>query len=136
MTVGVADLRQVFDLWIGQLGLEIVVRREGPDPGLGRLWGIPAERIVDQVLIRMPGAWIGQLHFIQFSDPDAPVRAGAAATDLGPKNIDVNCIDMPARFSELAAAGVNFARRSVNMKWAAYARVKCKCPVTTTSTSS
>lgn len=108
VTVGVADLRPVIDLWIDRMGLEIITRREGPDPGLGCLWDIPADRIVDQVLIRTPGTETGGLHFVQFRNPDTPVRAGAAATDLGPKNIDVNCVDMTARHAELAAAGCTF----------------------------
>ncbi len=53
VTIGVANLQPVFDLWIERLGLETVVRREGPDPGLAALWGIPAERIADQILIRI-----------------------------------------------------------------------------------
>jgi catechol 2,3-dioxygenase-like lactoylglutathione lyase family enzyme len=108
VTVGVADLHPVFDLWIDQLGLEIVERRAGPDPGLGQLWNIQAASIADQVLIRTPGADTGWLHFVQFSEPGAPVRSGAAPTDLCPKNIDVNCEDMPARYAELKAAGYEF----------------------------
>jgi len=108
VTVGVADLRPAFDLWIDRFGLEIIARRTGPDPGLGRLWGIPAERIADQVLIRTPGADTGWLHFVQFNDPDPPVRKGAAATDLGPKNLDVNCRGMPLRYAELQALGYTF----------------------------
>ena len=118
VTVGVADLRPVIDLWIDRMGLEIIARREGPDPGLGRLWDIQAERIVDQVLIRTPGVEAGGLHFVQFRNPDTPVRAGAAATDLGPKNIDVNCEDMPVRHAELAAAGYTF--RSAISEYAGY----------------
>ena len=108
VTVGVADLQPVFDLWIDRFGLETVARLSGPDPGLGILWDIPAGSISDQALIRTPGADTGWLHFVQFSEPDAPVRAGAMATDLGPKNIDVNCEDMPARYGELEAAGCVF----------------------------
>ncbi len=108
VTVGVADLQPVFDLWIDRLGLETVARREGPDRGLGTLWEISGDRIADQVLIRTAGAATGWLHFVQFSEPDAPVRGGAVATDLGPKSIDVNCEDMPARYDELKAAGYEF----------------------------
>ena len=108
VTVGVADLKPVFDLWIDRFGLETVVRRTGPDPGLARLWGIEATNIADQLLIRTPGAETGWLHFVQFDKPDVPARRGAAATDLGPKNIDVNCRDMPVRHAELRAAGHSF----------------------------
>ena len=108
VTIGVANLQPVFDLWIERLGLETVARRQGPDPGLAALWGIPAGQIADQILIRTPGAETGWLHFVQFGEPGAPVRAGAAVTDLGPKNIDVNCKDMPARYAELQALGYKF----------------------------
>jgi catechol 2,3-dioxygenase-like lactoylglutathione lyase family enzyme len=108
VTVGVADLRPVFELWVDRLGLETVARRKGSDPDLGHLWGIPPEAIADQVLLRTPGAETGALHFIQFSNPTTPARAGAAPTDLGPKNIDVNCKNMPVRYAELEAAGHSF----------------------------
>ena len=116
VTVGVADLQAVFELWIDQFSLEVVARRTGPDPDLGRLWEIPAESIADQVLIRTPGAATGWLHFVQFSEPDAPVRAGAAATDLGPKNLDVNCLDMVARYAELQALGYSFRSEIVEYR--------------------
>ncbi len=108
VTVGVADLQSVFDLWVDRFGLETVARRTGPDSGLARLWGISAERIADQALLRTPEAQTGWLHFVQFNEPAEPVRQGAAATDLGPKNLDINCIDMPARYAELQAAGYTF----------------------------
>lgn len=113
VTVGVADLQPVFDLWIDRFGLEIVKQRTGPDSGLARLWDIPPESIAEQVLIRTPGAETGRLHFVQFNEPGPAVRQGAAATDLGPKNLDVNCIDMPARHAELEAAGYRF-RAGIN----------------------
>ncbi len=116
VTVGVADLQPVLELWVDHFGLEIGARRTGPDSGLGRLWGIPAKSIVDQVLIRTPGAATGWLHFVQFSEPDAPVRAGAAATDLGPKNLDVNCRDMVTRYAELQALGYSFRSEIVEYR--------------------
>lgn len=108
VTVGVADMNSVFDLWIDRFGLETVARSGGSDPGLGLLWGVPPDSIADQVLVRTPGAETGWLHFVQFSEPHRSVRSGATVTDLGPKNIDVNCEDMPACYAELAAAGCRF----------------------------
>ena len=108
VTVGVADLQLVFDLWVDRFGLETVAQRSGPDPDLARLWGISAEQITAQALLRTPGAETGWLHFVQFANPDAPVRADAAPADLGPKNLDVNCTDMPARHASLEAAGYGF----------------------------
>jgi catechol 2,3-dioxygenase-like lactoylglutathione lyase family enzyme len=116
ITVGVADLQAVFDLWIGHFGLEIVARRTGSDPGLGKLWDIPAEHIADQVLVRTPGATTGWLHFVQFNDPVSAVRDGAAATDLGPKNLDVNCFDMDVRYEQLQAQGQHFRSEIVEYR--------------------
>jgi catechol 2,3-dioxygenase-like lactoylglutathione lyase family enzyme len=108
ISIGVADLKPVTDFWIDQLGLEVVARRTGPDPELGRLWNLPGEQFIDQLLLATPGAATGQLHFVQFRQPGQPVRAGAAVTDLGAKNLDVNCTDMPARIAALADAGCVF----------------------------
>lgn len=108
VTVGVADLQPVYDLWSDRFGLETVARRAGPDADLARLWNIPASRIADQALLRTPGAETGWLHFVQFNEPDTPVRQGAAATDLGPKSLDVNCRDMPVRVTGLQSAGYSF----------------------------
>jgi len=113
VTVGVADLTPVRSLWIERFGLEVVAARSGPDAGLATLWGIAPERIEEQLLLRTPGAETGYLHFVHFNDPDAPVRQGAAPTDLGPKNIDVNCHDMPARYAELQEAGYTFRSAAV-----------------------
>lgn len=118
VTIGVADLKPVLDLWVDRFGMETVARRTGPDPGLARVWGIEAANIADQLLLRTPGAETGWLHFTQFVNPDAPVRRGAAATDLGPKNIDVNCRDMPVRYSELHAAGYSFRSEVVEYELA------------------
>jgi len=113
VTVGVADLAPVRGLWIDRFGLEVVAARNGPDEGLARLWGISPERIAEQMLLRTPGAATGWLHFVRFDNPDAPVRQGAAPTDLGPKNIDVNCRDLPARYAELQQAGYGFRSAAV-----------------------
>jgi catechol 2,3-dioxygenase-like lactoylglutathione lyase family enzyme len=108
VSIGVADMALAERLWVEQLGLEVVARRQGPDQGLGRLWKIPATQIVDQLLLGTPGADTGRLHFVQFKSPAAAVRADAAPTDLGAKNIDVNCVDMPVRVEELGTAGYSF----------------------------
>jgi len=108
VSIGVADMALVERLWVDALGMEVVARRMGPDQGLGRLWKLPAEQFADQLLLRTPGATTGQLHFVQFQTPAAAVRAGAVSTDLGAKNIDVNCVDMPKLVAELTAAGYSF----------------------------
>ncbi|MEE4184806.1 MAG: hypothetical protein V2J12_03450 [Gammaproteobacteria bacterium] len=106
--VGVADMNPVRELWVQRFGLETVAELTGPDAELARLWGLPPDAIAAQLLLRTPGASSGWLHFVQFAVPAAPVRAAAQPTDLCPKNIDVNCVDMPARHAELAAAGYRF----------------------------
>jgi catechol 2,3-dioxygenase-like lactoylglutathione lyase family enzyme len=108
VSVGVADMEVVRALWVEQLGLEVVARRQGADAELGRLWQLPADQFVDQLLLATPGADSGLLHFVQFREPAAAVRKGAAPTDLGAKNLDANCTGMPELVDRLTAAGYVF----------------------------
>jgi catechol 2,3-dioxygenase-like lactoylglutathione lyase family enzyme len=108
VSVGVADMAVVRALWVEQLGLEIIARRVGPDAALAGLWGIPAEQIEEQLLLGTPGSTTGRLHFVQFHKPQPPVREGAAPTDLGAKNLDVNCVDMPQLVAGLKQSGYEF----------------------------
>jgi catechol 2,3-dioxygenase-like lactoylglutathione lyase family enzyme len=108
VSVGVADMAAVRSLWVEQLGLDVVDRRVGPDPELAGLWNIPAEQIIEQLLLATPGATTGLLHFVQFRDPAPAVREGAAPTDLGAKNLDANCTGMPELVEQLMAAGYTF----------------------------
>lgn len=108
VTVGVADMAPVEALWIGRFGLEQVASAHGPDPELARLWGIAPELIAEQRLLRTPGAAAGYLHFVRFSRPAEPVRHGAGAADVGPKNLDVNCEGLRARQAALLEAGYRF----------------------------
>lgn len=114
ITVGVADLDRALDLWQRTFGMETVARREDADPALAQLWGITPERIDGQALIRTPGAAAGWLHLVQFAQPDAPVRLGADARDLGPKNLDVYCDDIRARVVDLERDGWSFRSRVVD----------------------
>lgn len=106
--IGVADMAPVRELWVQHFGLETVAERSGADAELSRLWALPADAIAAQLLLRTPGVSAGWLHFVQFTAPDLPVRATARPTDLCPKNIDVNCVGMSTRYTELAAAGFQF----------------------------
>jgi catechol 2,3-dioxygenase-like lactoylglutathione lyase family enzyme len=108
VSVGVTDMAAVRALWVEQFGLEIIEQRSGPDPQLAALWGIAPEQITEQLLLGTPGAVTGRLHFVEFSDAQPPVRQGAAPTDLGPKNLDVNCTGMPVLADSLAKAGYSF----------------------------
>jgi len=106
--IGVADMGPVRELWVRHFGLDIVAEVSGRDAELARLCSLPPDAIAAQLLVRTPKARSGWLHFVQFAAPAAPVRADSQPTDLCPKNIDVNCLDMPARYAELAAAGYRF----------------------------
>ncbi len=108
VSVAVADMQPVRDLWIDQFGMDIVARREGPDPDLAQSWGIDANRIVEQLLLETPGAATGRLHFVEISNPGSAIRADAEPYDLGAKNIDVNCTDLPGIMARLKAAGYSF----------------------------
>ena len=108
VSIGVTSMATALKLWVKELGLQVVARRDGPDPALSDLWGLPADQFVHQVLLTTPGAMSGRLHLVQFREPAEAVRKGAASTDLGAKNIDVNCTDMPKRVEQLRAAGYSF----------------------------
>ena len=108
ITIGVADLNDALKLWTGQFGLDVITRHTGCDSGLEILWGLPAGQIADQALVGTPEAKTGWLHLVQFDRPNPPVRRGAATTDLGPKSLDVNCRNMPARCAELESNGYRF----------------------------
>jgi len=108
VSVGVADMQAVKALWIDLLGLEVVARRQGPDPELARLWGLRADDIRDQLLLQTPAAQTGRLHFVEFANPGAAIRENAAPYDLGAKNLDVNCDAMPEKIVQLRAAGYAF----------------------------
>lgn len=108
VSIGVADIGVVQTFWVEQLGLEVVARRQGPDAALGRLWQLPADQFMDQLLVRTPGARTGRLHFVQFRKPEEAVRKDAAPTDLGAKNLDVNCTGMHEHVAVLREAGYSF----------------------------
>lgn len=113
VSIGVADIAQARQFWVGQLGLEIVTERIGPDPALARLWNLSAAQIAAQMVLRTPGAATGWLHFVQFREPGDAVRHGAQSFDLCAKNIDVNCVDLPARVATLRKAGYRFRSEPV-----------------------
>jgi catechol 2,3-dioxygenase-like lactoylglutathione lyase family enzyme len=108
IVVAVADMGPVEKLWCGHFGLELVARSYGPDQGLSRIWGLADDAIAGQLLLRTPGAQSGWLHFVQFRQPGRPVREGAKNTDLCPKNLDVNCVDIESRVAELGQDGFEF----------------------------
>jgi catechol 2,3-dioxygenase-like lactoylglutathione lyase family enzyme len=115
VTVGTADLDAALGLWRDRFGLEVAARREGPDAALARLWDMPADDVARQALLRTPGVRTGGLHLVEFTRPGAPVREGAAVFDRVPKNLDVYATDLPARYDELRAAGLEFRAPWVEM---------------------
>ena len=109
VTVGVEDMEVALDLWVKEFGFEIVADQAGEDPALAALWGLgSSNRIVRQTIVGTPGEDFGLIHFVQFSDPEPPVRLGAEVFDLLPKNLDVHAKDLPLRFSELKNKGRSF----------------------------
>ncbi len=108
VSIGVTSMATALELWVEQLGLQLIARRDGPDLQLGQLWELPADQFVCQVLLSTPGAVSGRIHLVQFREPAEPVRKGAVPTDLGAKNIDVNCTDMPMLIERLREAGYAF----------------------------
>ncbi len=115
VTVGVADLDESLALWRDIFGLEIIAERRGADTALAALWDLPADGIARQALLRTPGISLGGIHFIEFTNPGAPVREGAEVFDRVPKNLDLYTSDLPARYEALKARGMQFRAPWVEM---------------------
>lgn len=108
VTVGVRDLDAALDLWVGTFGFNVANLQEGPDEDLARLWYLDADDIARQALVRTGDNQYGMIHFVEFKEPELPVRHGAQVYDLVPKNLDVYVDDLPRRFAELKANGSSF----------------------------
>ena len=133
VSIGVADLQPVQDLWVSRLGLEVLAQRAGPDSNLASMWGIDADRIANQLLLGSPGTATGRLHFVQFNDPQPAIRADAEPYDLGAKNIDVNCNDMHERVRLLKESGYAFRSDVSEYSNATAAPCACAAPACTMS---
>ena len=48
VSIGVTSMATALELWVEQLGLQVIARRDGPDPQLGQLWELPADQFVCQ----------------------------------------------------------------------------------------
>jgi catechol 2,3-dioxygenase-like lactoylglutathione lyase family enzyme len=107
-TIGVADLRGALAFWADRCGFEIATSAEGPDPVLSDHWGLPADAIARQALIRAPGCELGMLHLVEYAEPTTSVRAGAQVFDRCPKNLDIYVDDMATRVADLRQAGFAF----------------------------
>ena len=106
--ISVADMDQALGLWVSRFGMQVVVRRQGEDTGLARLWGLSDSDIIDQALLVTPGREQGGIHLVRFRSPGPAIRDGAAPTDLVPKSIDIAVHDIASRYAELEAAGFTF----------------------------
>ena len=106
--VGVQNINEAIELWVNQFGLDIVSEREGIDADLSRLWQLDDDEITKQALLATPKIDVGKIHLVQFKNPSTAVRQNANATDLGPKNLDVTCLDLPSKYDELIKMGYQF----------------------------
>lgn len=106
--VGVQNINEAIELWVNQFGLDIVSEREGIDADLSRLWKLEDDEINKQALLATPKIDVGKIHLVQFKNPSTAVRQNANATDLGPKNLDVTCLDLPSKYDELIKMGYQF----------------------------
>jgi len=110
--IGVADLDRALSLWIDQCGFELREQRSGPDTKLAKLWDIEATDITRQAIVASPGADTGMLHFVEFNEPQSPVRENANTFDTCPKNLDIYVHDMPEQMTALKAAGYKFRSKN------------------------
>ena len=108
IVVGVQNIDEATDLWVDQFGLDVVSEREGSDTDLSRLWQLEDDEITKQALLATPKIDVGKIHLVQFKNPSTAVRKNANATDLGPKNLDVTCLDLPSKYDELIEKGYQF----------------------------
>ena len=106
--VGVQNINEAIELWVNQFGLDIVSERNGIDTDLSRLWQLDDNEVVKQALLATPKIDVGKIHLVQFKNPSTPVRKNANATDLGPKNLDVTCLDLPVKYENLIKLGYQF----------------------------
>lgn len=105
--VGTANLNAALALWRGFFGMAIAADDLPDSQDLERLWRLPVGSISRCCRLETPGAQGGALLLVEFSESAPVIRANAGVTDLCPKNLDVNCIDLPARVRELEAAGLH-----------------------------
>lgn len=103
--VGVASLRAVEVLWQDLMGFEAFVLPASYPASLEQLWKLAPGSIARVLGLQTPSAPAGRLIFVEFSGASGAVREGAAVTDLCPKNLDVNVVDLFERAAELEAAG-------------------------------
>ena len=108
IVVGVQNIDEATELWVDQFGLDVVSKREGIDSDLSRLWQLKDDEVVKQALLATPKIDVGKIHLVQFKNPSTAVRQNANATDLGPKNLDVTCLDLPSKYDELIKKGYQF----------------------------
>lgn len=108
ISVGVADLDDALRLWVGAFGMQIVAEREGPDHSLAALWSLDPDDIRRQTLLATAGQSVGQLHLVEFVNPEPSIREGAAVFDWVPKNLDIYVENMADRVAELRDAGYQF----------------------------
>jgi catechol 2,3-dioxygenase-like lactoylglutathione lyase family enzyme len=107
-TVGVASLPDALEFWAGRCGFEVAASAAGPDPALTAHWGLPADAIARQALVRARGCDLGMLHLVEYTEPTTSVRAGAQVFDRCPKNLDIYVDDMATRVADLRQAGFAF----------------------------
>ena len=108
IVVGVENIDEATELWVDQFSLDVVSKREGIDSDLSRLWQLKDDEVVKQALLATPKIDVGKIHLVQFKNPSTAVRQNANATDLGPKNLDVTCLDLPSKYDELIKKGYQF----------------------------
>lgn len=107
ITLGVRSLEAASHFWTDMIGFNTEHHRTGPDPLLAELWGLQAEDISAQAILRQSTKLPG-LHLVEFTNPEPPVRRDAPVVSRLPKNIDIYTRDLPATFGHLSSLGYRF----------------------------
>lgn len=105
LNVGVSSLDEAEKLWRGVMGMEVADLGHWDILALEALWDLPPGAVRRSRLLCTPGAPAGFVHLVEFATEGPIIRKDAKATDLCPKNLDVNVKDLPLRLEEIEQAG-------------------------------
>lgn len=105
LNVGVSSLDEAEKLWRGVMGMEVADLGHWDISALEALWDLAPGAVRRSRLLCTPGAPAGLVHLVEFATEGPTIREDAKATDLCPKNLDVNVKDLPRRLEEIEQAG-------------------------------
>ena len=113
VTVGVADLESALAQW-RLFGFVDAADPYANDAEFAAVWGLSNESFGRRCCVQTQGVDTGHVHLVEFGASTPSVRAGAAAFDRCPKNLDIHVSGLPNKVSELQAAGLQLKSETVS----------------------